>query len=647
MNSNLVSKLPDKYEERVALLKTILKTSMERLAGEAKKRNILHQPFGRPPSPTPLLTEEELIRRGGFSENAEDDVPVFEYDYGFNPLTFLGDLLEWSHPDSVAARNNVILESQRRLTFRAKHAQHQMNTVETLKNSFRNNHSGLYWGPIVYPINKFEVAVVCRVIREGDVIVVVSRNEHFDPIERQIVHPADKNDSTVRVVVNDLVPGVRYFVRCCLKDKNYEDPDFPIMNEEEVEVVEASNRKSMMAPKLQLTSHSNKASTPVESTPIVEEDEIPVHLRPSARFTGLESDHWQTGEFWTLQSEDPNFEEEVESVVEEEMVGSPKATADDSDSEELDIITVCKPLTFVAVGCSAVVHENCYTDQKVKANDGLNSEESKLEAARILRQFRALIPDCRFKSINFNEFTPQMTEEILYSLFVGSNREIEEKSCIATKMKYCFPDAEPKTVKTIADASAQVPVYGALLGDIFNSAVRSQEESTLSSNGLLQDALWRLAVSSGVFCNTLSIFRKASIVIGWDDGSVGAKSGLRAEEVLYKQYSHDLRRYQRKFKLDKKGNPKDGSSASGLPPPPTLVRPPLSFSLDTLNNGLGVQLRDESASARCVFHRYMLGPIVEVYVLDNRNGYLGAEQAKWFRSLMEKSTVPWKVCFMN
>lgn len=658
--NNLTDRLPESYEERLALLNIIIKMSVERLGKEATKREILKEPYGRPVPPTPLLTEEELIRRGGFSANPTDDVPIFSYEYGFNPLSYIGDLIKWSHPDSVAARNDMKLKSQQRMEFRAKHAMSQMKTALTLRHTVNTTKSGILWGPFVSPsfTNKTEVVCVLKALREGEVIAQLSRTKNFKDIDIEIIQPVIKADNPIKFVIPNLEEGSHYFIRCCLKDRNYQDPSFPPkpVETEEPEKKLGQNRMSIRGMK---ESEKKAVEKPVED----ENSHLPPHLRPTARFTGVETNSFQSGEFWTIMAEDAGESDEEDSL------------GDDEESYGEDDVNglYVEPLLLMAVGISSVHHKQKAATVKnaaeasaghisnpgslsvnaISAGDSaVNSpvaspvastskllnrgstrenRRSQIGAPLVVSKVPLTSPDARYLISDSplalsNEFTPRLTDSILYSLCANGDEEEAKRKKI------------PNT-----------PMYSCLIGDIFNSAIVAAEEtSSLGIYGTLMDSLFKLSIQNGVFCNTLSIFRKTAFMLGWNDGSVGAKSGLRAEEVLYKHFSHDLRRHQRKYKLDKKGNPlngkEGGSSQAAIPPAPVLMRPPVSSTLETLLNNFGLQLRDDpSASARLMYRRMMLGPICEVIVLDSRNGYLGQEQAKWLTATLESSMSPWKI----
>jgi hypothetical protein len=132
--------LSEDFDEKIDFLNETLRHSIERLLEEAKVNNALLPPYGRPPTPTPFVDEDEEIVQDLDGVNDEDtrhddadDATNFKYAYGFNPLTFLAEFLHRAHPASIAIRNKTRCEAQARLCARAKHARGQLSTAENLK----------------------------------------------------------------------------------------------------------------------------------------------------------------------------------------------------------------------------------------------------------------------------------------------------------------------------------------------------------------------------------------------------------------------------------------------------------------------------------------------------------------------------------
>lgn len=122
------------FEEKISFLNTTLRDSIERLLQEAKNKNAVLPPFGRPPTPTPFIDDDEEIspEPDSADEDTRDDPSNFKYEYGFNPLIFLADFIHRAHPKSIALRKEHQANARARLKFRAAHAKKQLDTGAAL-----------------------------------------------------------------------------------------------------------------------------------------------------------------------------------------------------------------------------------------------------------------------------------------------------------------------------------------------------------------------------------------------------------------------------------------------------------------------------------------------------------------------------------
>jgi len=176
--------LPDTFEDRFDVLKGILRMGLQKLILEAKRKNVITQPYGRHTEPTPLITKDEFLQ----TKDDPDDEPKFNFQYGFNPFTFLASYIKWAHPSSSIEREKDRQDAVTRLKKRANHARLQIATVNALRSlSFKYSKSGIIYGPVSSPLSSTSVLLLCRAVRPGDVVFEVAKSEVGFPIGHNIV----------------------------------------------------------------------------------------------------------------------------------------------------------------------------------------------------------------------------------------------------------------------------------------------------------------------------------------------------------------------------------------------------------------------------------------------------------------------------
>lgn len=196
---------------------------------EAKRRDCIKYPYGRSIQPTPLITEEEFYKSGAWNEDiGVNDEPEFSYSFGFNPLEFLSNFIEWAHPNSAVARKNAKISALDRLRSVGKHALHCLDVAKEIQHDLALLKSGILWGPNVGVSDSTTVNLVCQPLRSGVVQIEISQDCSFDPVlqcyefpytaswEESAVYPQEFTPLKVKLI--NLEAGKYYFIRCCLCD---------------------------------------------------------------------------------------------------------------------------------------------------------------------------------------------------------------------------------------------------------------------------------------------------------------------------------------------------------------------------------------------------------------------------------------------
>lgn len=212
------------FDEKLHFLQATLESALSRLLHEAREKDALLPPYGRPPTPTPFMDEEECAATLQLEGNvtchtddaAEDDELDFNYQYGFNPLLFLSEYIHRSHPDSIAKRKQLQRDSMERLVFRAKHALHQQEVAENLRLRVDQLKSGIVHGPLTYPKSPTSVVLICRVASVGKVHIDLSTDSDFETLHSSTVHESLGYEEPLKVSLEGLSPLCKYYCRCHL-----------------------------------------------------------------------------------------------------------------------------------------------------------------------------------------------------------------------------------------------------------------------------------------------------------------------------------------------------------------------------------------------------------------------------------------------
>ena len=302
----------------MSALEGILERGLQKLLGEVRRRKITQPPYGRPPAPSPLISEEAFVSLG--SSGADDgdgdsDEPVFRFDYGFNPLKFLAEYVLWSHPSSFAAREVEKERAAERLRFRAQHAMKQLMVSDSLRLIAKRQGSGILWGPLTSPTLEGSVMAVMQALRDGWIVLQVGTDPTFgDATSTVTIRVACSASTPTKATVPDLVPGTRYFVRCCLEDET------------------AATADGSSEPEL-------------------------------LRFVGLDMERFQEGSFWTIPSQDPIQQQKQQMQMQQQQQQSPsdeEKAADAPPRAEGEEDLGFTPLTLVCLAA-----DTCHTDASI------------------------------------------------------------------------------------------------------------------------------------------------------------------------------------------------------------------------------------------------------------------------------------------
>ena len=577
--------LPESFEERRDVMRDILKLGLEDLLTLARKDNMLTEPFGRTAQPTPIMTEDEFLTQ---KDDLNDD-PVFNFQYGFNPLKHLATFINRFHPSEVTARRIEREACMTELHRRAQEAQKQLREQTQADAIASVRPSGISYGPIVSPVEGSAVRVLAKAVAPGTVVLELSLFSSFSTVAVTMEEAvAAGTNMCATFSVPDLKPGVRYFARCSLREEGYTE-FFP---------------EPVPVPTPVVDDVTGGGATEVEVEAAAEGDGENVVRTP--QFKGRDGGIFQESSFWTYV---PDFDYAAAAKAEAEAEAA--AAAAETETE-------------------AVAAEGGAAEPEASEESAAGSGET--EAAEGADAIATAVVEEEGPM-----GTPTAPPKInLLGLFLGPySDEVAEKETILG----------PAVTLEEVVKSKDEPTFAAVLGDVFPTA---RIDQLRQQDGYFEQAGISFHEGNPVTGpSTSSILRSCSVLTGWNDSQAHSDVSLTGEEIVYKQYLHDLKHWTRKYKDggDKKkrsSSRKDNNKNIDAPPEPVLNRPPQSQSLTGLKDVLPVHISADAAT-RNVYSSYFVSSDVHVVSLDMRRGVIGKQQSRWLREVLTKSPATWKI----
>ena len=164
-----------------------------------------------------------------------------------------------------------------------------------------------------------------------------------------------------------------------------------------------------------------------------------------------------------------------------------------------------------------------------------------------------------------------------------------------------------------------------------------------------------------------TVLRGTSMLLAWHDRSADSDARLGDEEAAVKRFLGDLGKYQKKHgkgaRRSSAATAKNKRGGAGTdaaaPSAPRLQRPALGTAMEALLQALPLEIDGQfaaknadhddigpaavAAAVRQLYYTQMLGPKVQLLVLDHRRGYLGKEQVAWLTETLKSSPATWKL----
>lgn len=198
-----------------------------------EKKIPLKFPYGRQPLPRPEAILEEDHDNPDFgvdvdadTDEATDDVgdpfASYRYEYGFNPLTFLGMAIKRAHPTRVAVREEALQTLRRRaenviareealesLQKRGAHALARDEACQSLRLLSQRTLAGIALGPVIFSISETACLVWTQLASPGIFQFSLTSVGDEAASPRHMTQNAG-NDCQCTLLLDSLLPGVEY-----------------------------------------------------------------------------------------------------------------------------------------------------------------------------------------------------------------------------------------------------------------------------------------------------------------------------------------------------------------------------------------------------------------------------------------------------
>lgn len=516
--------LPEAYDERISFLYSTIESGLERLLSAARKKDVLQAPFGRPAPFTPYVVPDA---GSGAADSADDGLePQFSYDYGFNALTFLSDIVRQAHPESVVARKLERLELFRELQRRAEVAKQQCGRAASLREDAALAAAGIAGPVVTAPLSPNALLVVVRPRCTGQLVVHVSSSPDFSTEFQSLKEPVTDVSSSCKVSVNDLFPAKQYYIRCCVEDEAIEKAG--------AAVAEGSDGLD----DLDLDGERTAEPTAPEKDGS-EEHTVDCFLQ------GPQGGVFGQASCWTLPADTA---EDTGGAGEDATSSSrPGSAISESHATTADQGPLYSPMfsLFLVGGLDGALEKH---RTHTAAGDSLVWPALQLGKAFDIKSPILAPPAGPFGA----DVWPPLSENEA-------------------------PSEEPLR-----------PLFSCLLGDVMPPTSDAGELTLATGAAAGADekskTLYNLFKNTKLFSDSESVLRNSAIFLAWNDASVGADVALKNEESVYKQWAHDKRKHEKRLAAEKGGKDKGSSrkTSAATSAPPSLQRPPITPALNTL-----------------------------------------------------------------
>ena len=152
-------------------LQALLDQGIQALLAEATAKNVLQPPYGRSLLPDPRKVLEPALSLTEAAEHAvttsdeQDDALSFHFDYGFNPLCFLGEWLIAHDPVELQDQARQRRMQRQQAEQAQRHARQRAAALVELQEMAIRRRTGILFGPVLGAVDSSGGVLWAKTIR--------------------------------------------------------------------------------------------------------------------------------------------------------------------------------------------------------------------------------------------------------------------------------------------------------------------------------------------------------------------------------------------------------------------------------------------------------------------------------------------------
>ncbi|KAG5182772.1 hypothetical protein JKP88DRAFT_245386 [Tribonema minus] len=208
---------------------TLLDEGIRALLAEAQRLDVVQPPYGRSVIPDPRKVLEptpepdpgDVDLQVTDDDNGDDDnaLMAYKYEYGFNPLVYLGEWLLQRDPVRLQAEKEAQEREQQKEELAKAQSAVRKEAFAQLRDLTARRRSGVVAGPVVGAIDAQGGVLWAKTLRTGTLQLQLCADDGFAPEHILLTDTVDvdiMSECSARIPLGGLAPETPYHYRVCV-----------------------------------------------------------------------------------------------------------------------------------------------------------------------------------------------------------------------------------------------------------------------------------------------------------------------------------------------------------------------------------------------------------------------------------------------